>query len=148
MACRAKSQKKLEVLASFVHEAGNKLQIKGSMTAEAAHRAVDTCVDAIVVSNPGGRVLEHCPARPKPCLPFAGTVCDQIHIFVGGGIRTGVDVLNMLALGAKTVLIGRPVSVTAIGGCFEGGKDQFTLAMLLTGCASLSDIDGRLLYCG
>ena len=61
----------------------------------------------------------------------------------------------MLALGAEAVLIGRPVSVAAIGGglegvkaYFEGIRAQLTQAMLLTGCASLADIDERILYRG
>ncbi|HIU17740.1 MAG TPA: alpha-hydroxy-acid oxidizing protein [Candidatus Avidesulfovibrio excrementigallinarum] len=149
------SQKELEELARFVHAAGRKLLIKGIMTSEAARRAVDAGVDAIVVSNHGGRVLDHCPGTAEVLPAIAQSVRGQIHILVDGGIRTGVDVLKMLALGAEAVLIGRPVSVAAIGGGLEGVKTYFetikaqlTQAMLLTGCASLAGIDERIIYRG
>ena len=149
------SQKELEDLASFVHDAGRKLMIKGVMTTEAARRAIDAGVDAIVVSNHGGRVLDHCPGTAEVLPAIAEAVRGHIHILVDGGIRTGVDVLKMLALGAEAVLIGRPVSVAAIGGglegvkaYFDGIKGQLTQAMLLTGCASLADINESILYRG
>ena len=114
-----------------------------------------TGVDAIVVSNHGGRVLDHCPGTAEVLPAIAEAVRGHIHILVDGGIRTGVDVLKMLALGAEAVLIGRPVSVAAIGGglegvkaYFEGIKGQLTQAMLLTGCASLGDINESILYRG
>lgn len=149
------SQKALEDLVAFVHDAGRKLMIKGIMTPEAARRAVDAGVDAIVVSNHGGRVLDHCPGTAEVLPAIAEAVRGQIHILVDGGVRTGVDVLKMLALGAEAVLIGRPVSIAAIGGGREGVtayfteiKSQLEQAMLLTGCATLSDISERILYRG
>ena len=149
------SQKELEDLVSFVHDAGRKLMIKGVMTAEAARRAVDAGADAIVVSNHGGRVLDHCPGTAEVLPAIAEAVRGHIRILADGGIRTGVDVLKMLALGAEAVLIGRPVSVAAIGGgpdgvkaYFETVKAQLTQAMLLTGCASLTDINESILYRG
>ena len=70
-----------------------------------------------------------------------------------GAVRTGVDVLKMLALGAGCVFIGRPVSVAAIGGLGEGVRDYFagikgtfSQAMLLTGVGSVADISGELVY--
>jgi len=83
---------------------------------------------------------------------IAEAVGDRIEVLVDGGIRSGTDVLKCLALGAKAVLIGRPVSVAAIGGEAEGVakyfgqiKGQLTSAMALTGCATVADISKDIL---
>jgi isopentenyl diphosphate isomerase/L-lactate dehydrogenase-like FMN-dependent dehydrogenase len=83
---------------------------------------------------------------------IAEAVGDKIAVLVDGGIRSGTDVLKCLALGAKAVLIGRPVSVAAIGGEAEGVakyfgmiKGQLTSAMALTGCATVADINKSIL---
>jgi isopentenyl diphosphate isomerase/L-lactate dehydrogenase-like FMN-dependent dehydrogenase len=83
----------------------------------------------------------------------AEKVHGRITILVDGGIRTGADVLKMLALGADGVLIGRPVAVAAVGGLQEGVekylatiKAQLSGAMVLTGCKDIASIDTNVLF--
>ena len=146
------SPEKLAELAKFVHDRGAKFMIKGVMTVADAKIAADAGVDAIVVSNHGGRVLDFTPGGADVLPAIAEAVGDKIVVLVDGGIRSGVDVLKCLALGAKAVLIGRPVSVAAIGGETEGVvkylnqiKGQLTSAMALTGCATVADISRDIL---
>jgi 4-hydroxymandelate oxidase len=77
----------------------------------------------------------------------------KIKIFVDGGIRSGADVLKMLALGAEAVLIGRPMAIAAVGGGKEGVAfllnqyaDQLRTAMIYGGCGSLADVTASVLY--
>ena len=108
-----------------------------------------------MVSNHGGRILDHCPGTAEVLPRIADAVRGRMTVLVDGAVRTGVDVLKMLALGADAVLIGRPVSVAAIGGGLEGVRDyfgnirqQFCQAMLLTGVGRVSDISSEILYQG
>ncbi len=121
--------------------------LKGIMTADQARIAVDVGAKAIVVSNHGGRVLDHAPGAAEVLPEIADAVRGQIAILADGGIRSGVDVLKMLALGADAVLIGRPFSIATIGGQSEGVgayieqiKTELQSAMVLTGCADLNAI--------
>ena len=81
--------------------------IKGILTVEDARRAVDEGVDAIVVSNHGGNVLDG-SIPTLPVLPkIVDAVGDRIEVLVDSGVRRGTDVLKALAFGAKAVLLGR-----------------------------------------
>lgn len=78
-----------------------------------------------------------------------------MKIFIDGGIRTGVDVLKVLALGADGVLIGRPYALAAYGGGAEGIKlftdkikNELVEAMIMTGCNSIEDINEDIIYQG
>jgi len=83
--------------------------IKGIMTAEDALSAAEAGADAVVVSNHGGRVLDYCQA-PIEVLPEIVKALDgRIEVLIDGGFRRGTDVLKALALGAKGVLVGRPI---------------------------------------
>ena len=122
--------------------------LKGIMTVEEAQLAVEIGVKAIVVSNHGGRVLDHAESTAKALFEISKAVKGKIKIFVDGGIRSGVDVFKMLALGADGVLIGRPVIIGAFGGYEEGVslildnmKKELYQAMILTGCKDLESID-------
>ena len=137
----------------YTHTKGQRFILKGIMTPQDAEKAVAAGADAVVVSNHGGRILDHCPGTAAVLRRIADAVNGRLAVLVDGGIRTGVDVLKMLALGANAVLIGRPVSVAAIGGLTEGVSAYFTTiaqqlsqAMLLTGCASTRDITPAILY--
>jgi 4-hydroxymandelate oxidase len=90
---------------------GLKLIIKGIQTCEDARRCVDHGADALVVSNHGGTApeMERMPASID-CLPdVVASVGREIEVYVDGGVRLGHDVLKALALGARSVMIGRPV---------------------------------------
>ena len=115
--------------------------LKGIMTADQARLAVDVGARAIVVSNHGGRVLDHAPGAAEVLPEIAAAVRGQIAILADGGIRSGIDILKMLALGADAVLIGRPFSIATMGGLVEGVttyidqlKSELQSAMVLTGC--------------
>jgi L-lactate dehydrogenase (cytochrome) len=84
------------------------LIIKGIHTAEDARRAVDEGVDAIVVSNHGGRQLDGVAASLRVLPEVRNAVGDRIEVLMDGGIRRGSDIVKALCLGARAVLIGRP----------------------------------------
>ena len=81
--------------------------IKGIMDAEDADQAVQHGVDAIVVSNHGGRQLDGAPATIDVIADIARTVGDRAEIWLDSGIRSGQDILKALALGATSTMIGR-----------------------------------------
>lgn len=94
--------------------------LKGIMTVEDALTAVEAGVDAIVVSNHGGRVLDCCQASIEVLPDIVRAVGGKIEILVDGGFRRGTDVLKALALGAKGVLVGRPICWGLGAGGAEG----------------------------
>jgi 4-hydroxymandelate oxidase len=121
--------------------------VKGIMSVEDAEAAVGAGAAAIVVSNHGGRVLDHTPGTVEVLPLIAKAVGHKTLVISDGGIRTGFDVLKMLASGARAVLVGRDVVRAAIGGGAAGVRTQMeylrydlTKAMKLTGCASLDQI--------
>lgn len=143
----------LAKLISYVHEKNKPFIVKGIMTCEDAEKAIEAKADCIVVSNHGGRILDHCPGTADVLPKIARQVRKRIAIAVDGGVRTGTDVLKMLALGADVVFIGRPVCVAAVGGgtegvqtYFTGIKQQLAQAMLLTGVGRVQDITEKILY--
>ena len=121
--------------------------LKGIMTVEEANLAVLAGADAIVVSNHGGRILDHTPSSAEVLSTIAEAVDGRLKVLVDGGVRSGVDVFKLLALGADAVLIGRPFAQYAIGGGEEGVSlyaqkiyNELKGAMLLTGCRDLKAI--------
>lgn len=127
--------------------------LKGIMTVDEAILAVEAGVDAIVVSNHGGRVLDQTPGTADVLEDIAKAVKGKVKILVDGGVRSGVDILKMLALGADGALIGRPFVTASFGGKVEGVKtyieelkSDLKSSMVLTGCKNIKDIDSRILY--
>lgn len=126
--------------------------VKGIMTVDEASAAADAGAAAIVVSNHGGRILDHTPGAAEVLPAIAGAVRRRVKILADGGVRSGADVIKLLALGADAVLVGRPLAVGAYGGGAGGVKfliDKMTSelkqVMILTGCGSLQDIGGDIL---
>lgn len=129
------------------------LVLKGIMCVEDAIAAREAGAAAIVVSNHGGRVLDALPGTAEVLPEIADAVGDDLLVLADGGVRHGVDVLKMLALGARGVLVGRPLAIGAIGGGVEGVRLTFEqlrgelkVAMILTGCGSLSEVGPRVLW--
>ena len=127
--------------------------VKGIMTVEDAMLAVEAGVDAIVVSNHGGRVLDCTPGAADVLPDIAKAVKGKLTILVDGGVRSGVDVLKLIGLGADGVLIGRPFVTASFGGGREGVEmyvnkiiSEFEATMRLTGCQSVKEIDGKVIY--
>lgn len=126
--------------------------VKGIMSVEDAILAEDAGVAAIVVSNHGGRVLDHTPGTME-VLPDIVRETERARIIIDGGFRTGYDVLKALALGAESVLIGRDIVRSAVGAGAEGVRIQMehlqkTLAkaMKMTNCTKLRDISSEILH--
>ena len=126
------------------------LILKGVMTVDEAVAAVDVGAKAIVVSNHGGRNLDHTPGTADVLPAIAKEVKGKLTILADGGVRYGADVLKMLALGADAVLVGRPAIRGAHGGGAEGVqvvlekmKSELAEAMVLTGTASVRAVSAR-----
>jgi isopentenyl diphosphate isomerase/L-lactate dehydrogenase-like FMN-dependent dehydrogenase len=141
-----------EQLAELVKATKLPFIIKGIMTKEEAIMALDTGAAGIVVSNHGGRVLDHTKGVAEVLPEIADAVKGKMFILADGGVRYGGDVLKMLALGANAVLVGRPVIRGAYGGEKEGvavilKKMQVELesAMVLTGTARMADVNRSIL---
>ena len=127
--------------------------IKGIMDPKDALLAAEAGAAAIVVSNHGGRVLDHTPGTAEVLPDICEKVGGKTKLLVDGGVRSGYDVLKMLALGAESVLIGRDVIRAAVGGGVTGVKLQMEhlqkgllKAMKMVGCKSLEQISKDVLY--
>jgi isopentenyl diphosphate isomerase/L-lactate dehydrogenase-like FMN-dependent dehydrogenase len=144
---RPVSPKSPAKLAKIIDQVGVPFILKGVMTATDARKAIDAGAQAIVVSNHGGRVLDHAPGAAEVLPEIANAVKGQIAILADGGVRTGGDVLKMLGLGADAVMIGRPFSVAAMGGLKDGVSQyiaqisgQLKAAMVLTGTSGVNSV--------
>jgi isopentenyl diphosphate isomerase/L-lactate dehydrogenase-like FMN-dependent dehydrogenase len=134
----------------WLHEhAGLPVIAKGVLTAEDALLAAENGCDAIVVSNHGGRQLDRAVASLDALPEVVDAVGDRVEVLMDGGIRRGADVAVALALGAKAVLIGRPViwglaarGADGVEHVFELLRDELLLALALLGCPS-PDAVGR-----
>jgi len=131
------------------------LIVKGVLDPDDARRAVAAGVDGVVVSNHGGRQLDSVPSTVSALPEVADAVGDEVVVLADGGIRTGLDVVKMLALGAKAVLIGRAWA-WAVAARGEAGvrhvleviRADIDTALGLTGQTSLAAIDRSALYPG
>lgn len=124
--------------------------VKGIMTADEAVLAAEAGVYGIIVSNHGGRVLDHGLATAEVLPEIRAAVGDRVKVLADGGVRSGVDAFKMLALGADAVLIGRPYAIAAFGGGAEGVRiytEKVTAelrdTMAMTGCRTLGDIGAK-----
>ncbi len=123
------------------------LAIKGIVRADDAKRARDEGANAIVVSNHGGRQLDGSPATLDVVEVVADAVGRDVEVLMDGGVRRGTDVLKALALGARAVLVGRPI-LWGLAYDGEAGarlvldllRRELDLAMALAGCPSLEAI--------
>ncbi len=150
---RPVSPKTVEKLARIIRSVPLKFILKGIMTVEDANSAVDAGADAIVVSNHGGRVLDNTPGAATVLPDICDAVKGQITILSDGGVRTGGDVLKLLALGADAVMIGRPFSIAAIGGYQRGVgiyidkiRTELEQAMVLTGTPAVGNVSRSILH--
>jgi 4-hydroxymandelate oxidase len=126
--------------------------VKGVCRGDDARRAAEHGAKALVVSNHGGRQLDTAPATCAVLPDVVETAGDLCEIYVDGGIRRGSDVLKAVALGARAVLVGRPVLWGLCVGGEQGATNILSIlrreldeTMLLCGCTTLGNIDGSLL---
>jgi L-lactate dehydrogenase (cytochrome) len=130
-----------------------RLLVKGVLDSEDARRAAEVGVDGVIVSNHGGRQLDSVPSAVRALPEVVDAVGGQIEVLVDGGIRTGLDVVKMVALGASAVLIGR-AWVWAVAARGEAGvrhmlgviKSDLDVALALTGHNSFDQLDRSALY--
>ncbi|MGB8330774.1 MAG: L-lactate dehydrogenase, partial [Polyangiales bacterium] len=124
-----------------------KLVLKGILDVEDAKRASDIGADGIIVSNHGGRQLDDVRSTARALPPIAETVGARLEVLVDGGIRSGLDVIKMISLGAKACLLGRAWTY-AVAGAGERGvahvlqifREEMHVAMALTGHTKLSEL--------
>ena len=124
------------------------LIIKGILDPEDARAAADIGADGIVVSNHGGRQLDGVLSSARALPAIADAVGDRLTVLADSGIRSGLDVVRMLALGARGVLLGR-AWLFALAARGEAGVAQLLelisremrVAMTLTGAHSIADIN-------
>ena len=129
--------------------------IKGVLDAQDARAAADHGVDGIVVSNHGGRQLDDTPSTIRALAPIAEAVGDRLDVLVDGGIRSGLDIVKALAVGAKACLIGRAWAY-AVAGAGEAGVEhvltvlakEMEVAMSLTGVTDVGDLSPEILVDG
>ena len=139
-------------LRELIRASKRPLVVKGIMTPEEALAAVEAGAPGIVVSNHGGRVLDHTPGTAEVLPAIADAVKGKTVIFVDGCVHYGVDVLKYLALGADAVLVGRHLVKAAFGGGREGValymrtmRDELEAAMVMTGVPSVDKVSRRIL---
>ena len=145
--------KTVEELKEIAAMAGKPFILKGIMTVNGALKALEAGASGIVVSNPGGRVLDQCPATAEVLPAIVDAVGGRMTVLVDGGIRTGMDVFKALALGADAVLIGRPFVNMVYGGGAEGVqvyvnklKAELEDTMAMCGAHKLSDIKRSMIF--
>nr|WP_298413719.1 FMN-dependent L-lactate dehydrogenase LldD [uncultured Halomonas sp.] len=126
--------------------------IKGILDPEDARDAVSFGADGVVVSNHGGRQLDGTPSTARALPAIADAVQGEIKVIADSGVRTGLDVVRMLALGADCVMLGRAyIYALAVDG--EAGvrnllnliEQEMRVAMVLTGARTIGDINADLL---
>jgi L-lactate dehydrogenase (cytochrome) len=120
------------------------LVIKGILEPDDARTAISSGVDGIVVSNHGGRQLDGVSSTARALPSIVESVGSKLPVLVDGGVRSGLDVVRMLALGADFVLIGRAWAY-ALASKGQAGvahvlkliEAEMRVAMALTGCTDV-----------
>jgi isopentenyl diphosphate isomerase/L-lactate dehydrogenase-like FMN-dependent dehydrogenase len=125
--------------------------VKGVLTAEDAELALEHGVVGIIVSNHGGRQLDGAIPSMEVLPEVIAAVNGRAEVYVDGGVRRGTDVLKALALGARAVLVGRPILWGLAARGSDGVSDVLRMlrveldrAMALAGRPTIADIDGSL----
>lgn len=128
------------------------LLLKGLLTAEDAILAIEHGIDGIVVSNHGGRQLDGALASIEALPEIVEAVAGRCEVYLDGGIRRGTDVIKALAIGARAVLIGRPIllgltvdGAAGVAHVLELLRAELAMTMALCGCPTVESIDRSLL---
>lgn len=121
--------------------------VKGILDADDARRAAEAGVDGIIVSNHGGRQLDGVPSVARALPAIADAVGDRLTVLADGGVRSGLDVVRMLALGAKGALLGRAWAFALAADGERGVRHvldlieaEMRVAMALTGVTGVDRI--------
>ena len=130
-----------------------KIILKGVQDVEDARQAVRSGFDGLIVSNHGGRQLDGAQSSITALPPIADAVGDDLTVFMDGGVRSGLDVLKAMALGAKGCFLGRAWAFGLAGGGGEAGvshvleimRGELATALALTGCTDVRKAGRQLL---
>ena len=122
-----------------------KMILKGILDPEDAKRAMQTNIDGVLVSNHGGRERDSVTSTIRALPKVVEAVQGKVPVFMDSGIRSGLDVLKALALGAKACFVGRAWAY-ALGAAGESGvrnmldilREELKVAMVLTGCSDVN----------
>jgi 4-hydroxymandelate oxidase len=121
--------------------------VKGVLAPDDAVLALEHGATGVIVSNHGGRQLDSVPASATMLEPVVQALGGRGEVLVDGGVRRGTDVLKALALGARAVLLGRPVlwgltldGADGVRAVLRHLREEIDLAMALAGCASIADV--------
>jgi L-lactate dehydrogenase (cytochrome) len=132
---------------------GGPIVLKGILDAEDARRACESGVDGIVVSNHGGRQLDDAPSAIRALPAIVDTVGGRAAVLMDGGVRSGLDVLKALAMGARACLLGRAWAFALAAGGERGVaamlaslRAELHTAMALTGCTDAAQAGRELIY--
>jgi 4-hydroxymandelate oxidase len=127
--------------------AGLPVVVKGVLRADDARTCVDAGAAAVSVSNHGGRQLDSAPASADALPYVVDAVSDRGEVYVDGGVRRGTDVVKALALGARAVMVGRPVvwglavnGADGVAEVLDGLRVELTRAMSLSGAPTVDDV--------
>jgi len=138
-------------LAELAEAWGGPFLLKGVLSVEDARRAAAAGVDALIVSNHGGRQLDHVPATISALPDIVDAVGGEVEVLLDSGVRRGTDVVKALALGATAVLIGRPYLYgLAVGGqagverVLQIYADELRRTMQLLGVPAVDQLDRSL----
>jgi isopentenyl diphosphate isomerase/L-lactate dehydrogenase-like FMN-dependent dehydrogenase len=137
-----------EDVGRFAADSGLPVLVKGVLTAEDARRAAEAGAAAVVVSNHGGRQLDTVPATARALPEIVEELGGELEVLVDGGIRRGTDVLKALALGARAVMVGRPL-LWGLAAAGEAGArrvlrlllTEFDIALALAGAPRAAVLD-------
>jgi 4-hydroxymandelate oxidase len=129
------------------------LVVKGILAPEDAVLAVEHGASAVIVSNHGGRQLDSVPAPITMLREVVDAIAGRAEVLLDGGVRRGTDVLKALALGARAVLVGRPLlwgltldGEAGVRAVLEHLRAELDLAMALSGCATVADVARELIF--
>jgi len=135
-------------LAWFRERWGGPLVVKGILDRDDAKQAVSLGANAVVVSNHGGRQLDHAPSSIRALPAIVDAVGGAAETYLDSGVRRGTDVLKAMALGARVCLVGRAAAYgLAVAG--EAGvrralailEEEMRAGLMLAGCASIHDLN-------
>jgi 4-hydroxymandelate oxidase len=134
-----------DAVGRLAEASGLPVVVKGVLRADDAQQARSAGAAAVVVSNHGGRQLDGAVATARALPEVVDTVGGDLEVYVDGGLRRGTDVLRALALGARAVLVGRPVLWALATGGGDGVRELLTgltaelaLALQLAGCPDVA----------